>query len=213
MQCPSHKENDAGLCYTKCRDGYDGIGPVCWGKVPDGWVSCGMGAAKNKYECEDAVGAQVMSVGEFALFVGTAGASSAGTTAVKAAKIGSASSKWAKMRSYVKKMMDNHPRLKQAVESGWWASHYGFTALDIYNEDGVTDEDAVRLLATCVSLFDPTGVASVIEAYTWPKCSKLLEDYPAPVDVPQVWVPSTDLFMDATFDPFYSWSDRLDIGS
>ena len=28
--CPSSKENNAGLCYNKCRTGFDGVGPVCW---------------------------------------------------------------------------------------------------------------------------------------------------------------------------------------
>jgi len=29
--CPKDRpEYDAGLCYPKCRDGYHGVGPVCW---------------------------------------------------------------------------------------------------------------------------------------------------------------------------------------
>jgi len=29
--CPEHKSDlDAGLCYTPCRPGYKGVGPVCW---------------------------------------------------------------------------------------------------------------------------------------------------------------------------------------
>lgn len=29
--CPKDKPDlDAGLCYEKCRDGYHGVGPVCW---------------------------------------------------------------------------------------------------------------------------------------------------------------------------------------
>ncbi len=28
--CPDDKNKDAGLCYDKCRDGYNGVGPVCW---------------------------------------------------------------------------------------------------------------------------------------------------------------------------------------
>lgn len=30
MGCGSEEEYDAGLCYTPCRYGYDGVGPVCW---------------------------------------------------------------------------------------------------------------------------------------------------------------------------------------
>merc|ERR1740117_236812 len=30
LRCVSHLENDASLCYTPCRSGYKGAGPVCW---------------------------------------------------------------------------------------------------------------------------------------------------------------------------------------
>lgn len=204
MLCPTDKEYDAGLCYKKCRSGFDGVGPVCWGQPPPGWVQCGMGAAKNSYECADAVGSQVWSVGEVALFVGTVGASSAGTTAAKGAKVAaktaSNASKWAKMRKSLKAMMDAHPRLMKAMNDGSMLAHYGFTTADIMTEEGVTEEDAVRLIATMASLFDPTGVSSVIEAYTWPKCSKLFNSVPEAPEVPNHWVPSTDFIMDTVFD-------------
>ncbi len=34
--CGSGKEKDAGLCYTQCKKGYNGVGPVCWGSCPAG---------------------------------------------------------------------------------------------------------------------------------------------------------------------------------
>lgn len=55
--CPENKPDlDAGLCYVKCRNGYRGVGPVCWaitqsigiGTVvglepcPDGWNNDGL---------------------------------------------------------------------------------------------------------------------------------------------------------------------------
>jgi hypothetical protein len=55
--CPPNKSDlDAGLCYTACRSGYHGVGPVCWvdsvnvgvGTVvglepcPDGWSNDGL---------------------------------------------------------------------------------------------------------------------------------------------------------------------------
>ncbi|MCG8667867.1 MAG: hypothetical protein MI867_00510 [Pseudomonadales bacterium] len=30
LTCASDEEYDAGLCYEPCRDGYNGVGPVCW---------------------------------------------------------------------------------------------------------------------------------------------------------------------------------------
>ena len=35
------KELDAGLCYTKCAAGFDGVGPVCWGTCPAGYEDDG----------------------------------------------------------------------------------------------------------------------------------------------------------------------------
>lgn len=32
--CGPDKEYDAGLCYPRCRDGFDGVGPVCWQNCP-----------------------------------------------------------------------------------------------------------------------------------------------------------------------------------
>jgi len=34
--CPN-SEKDGLLCYPYCRDGYDGVGPVCWQNCPSGW--------------------------------------------------------------------------------------------------------------------------------------------------------------------------------
>ena len=30
--CPAGLENDASLCYVPCKEGYTGVGPVCWSK-------------------------------------------------------------------------------------------------------------------------------------------------------------------------------------
>jgi hypothetical protein len=34
-------------CYKPCRRGTKGIGPVCWGEKPRGWMKCGAGIAKG----------------------------------------------------------------------------------------------------------------------------------------------------------------------
>jgi len=35
------KEYDAGLCYNRCREGFHGVGPVCWGSCPTGYSDDG----------------------------------------------------------------------------------------------------------------------------------------------------------------------------
>jgi len=36
-QCPSGKTYQQGLCYTPCRSGFSGVGPVCYGVCPSGY--------------------------------------------------------------------------------------------------------------------------------------------------------------------------------
>merc|ERR1712110_1063290 len=41
--CPSGMDKSGLLCYPKCRSGYKGVGPVCWGRFPK---SYGRGVGK-----------------------------------------------------------------------------------------------------------------------------------------------------------------------
>ena len=96
------KENDAGLCYDKCKAGYYGVGPVCWSEVPkDGavsWKGCGMGAAKDSGTCSAVITNQVISVAEVAMTVATLGADGAGVEAVnEATRAGAESAKASRM--------------------------------------------------------------------------------------------------------------------
>lgn len=80
MSCASGKYYDAGLCYVQCKSGYNGVGPVCWGQPPSGWVNCGMGAAKDSATCAKIIFSQVASVGQMAMNIATLGSSSGATT-------------------------------------------------------------------------------------------------------------------------------------
>lgn len=44
--CDSKQEYDAGLCYAKCRNGYNGVGPVCWQRCPNRFRDDGAFCAK-----------------------------------------------------------------------------------------------------------------------------------------------------------------------
>ncbi len=85
--CGSDKNNNAGLCYDKCKSGYYGVGPLCWSNVPSGWVECGLGAAKSKVECGKIVFSQVVSVGVLAINLATMGASSEATATASQSKL------------------------------------------------------------------------------------------------------------------------------
>lgn len=84
--CHVGKESDAGLCYPICKTGYSGVGPVCWGSTPKGWVGCGMGAAVDSKTCRDAIIGEVTSVGQLAISIATMGSSTAAAAASNAAK-------------------------------------------------------------------------------------------------------------------------------
>jgi hypothetical protein len=47
LMCPTDKDTDAALCYTKCRDGYKGVGPICWKTCPTGMTDVGVSCQKN----------------------------------------------------------------------------------------------------------------------------------------------------------------------
>lgn len=61
--CTADQQEDAGLCYTHCSDGYTGIGPVCWGSCPAGMAGCGAMCVGSSEECVD----QMLQIGSDAL--------------------------------------------------------------------------------------------------------------------------------------------------
>ena len=47
MICKANEDTDAGLCYTKCSEGYKGVGPICWKTCPAGMTDIGVSCQKN----------------------------------------------------------------------------------------------------------------------------------------------------------------------
>jgi hypothetical protein len=80
--CGSAREEDAGLCYSKCRDGFHGVGPVCWQNCDPSWTNCGAGCAKSKLQCGMAVTDQVFSALVIATNIATLGLAAPETAAV-----------------------------------------------------------------------------------------------------------------------------------
>lgn len=115
-KCRSDQDKDAGLCYSRCKSGYRGVGPVCWGTCPpDMPVNCGAGCAKTTADCVLAVTDQVVSVldvaANVAVTVGTLGtgtgakvaASKAAATARKGVKMGAKAASKAAAKAAIKK--------------------------------------------------------------------------------------------------------------
>jgi len=162
--CNANEEEDFGLCYPKCQPGYTGVGPVCWGDVPSDWVDCGMGAASSDTECALAVTDQVMSVGEVAFNIATAGSGSA------------ASQNFDTVTDGVRTAAKNNGKFKKALETSievYGKAADSYSLYEIFTRDDIPmePEDKVRANLELISLFDPSGVTGLVAAYTYPTCS------------------------------------------
>ena len=51
LVCAANQQEDAGLCYPYCNNGYKGVGPVCWAQCPAGMTSCGAMCVASSDEC------------------------------------------------------------------------------------------------------------------------------------------------------------------
>jgi hypothetical protein len=179
--CAAGEQADAGLCYPACKPGFKGVGPVCWGGAPPGWVECGMGAAKDEKTCASIVFNQVASVGKLAMTIASLGESSAVTSAAnapaKASRLAQLKETYAKMKAAYEAAKKEYPALQKAEQSfqktAQGASKDKKFAMALNDaSEGVTEEDLVRAAAQIASIVDSSGVSSTIEAYTYPKCSK-----------------------------------------
>lgn len=176
--CAPGEVYDAGLCYPQCGNGYSGVGPVCWGKAPPGWVECGMGAAKDSKTCAEITFGQVESVleaaGSVAAAVGTAGASAGATAGAKSA---ASAGKLAELRKKYNRLKELYKKERKAIENIRKAKDASDTSSntdDLLTADAedVSEEDIARVSAEIAALVDPTGVAGVAASYTYAVCSK-----------------------------------------
>ena len=172
----SGKEKDAGLCYKKCPANFKGVGPVCWGQTPKGWVNCGMGSAKDSVTCAQVSGDQVFATGNLALNVasfGTSGAAtSAATSSEKASRLQKLRKQFDEMRAAYEKAKALHNNV-QTAEDAYKKSQEGGPFIEVKgSSNNITEEDMIRMAAQIAAILDPSGVAATAAAYTYPKCSK-----------------------------------------
>lgn len=175
--CSSSQQKDAGLCYPQCSSGYTGVGPVCWGQAPKGWVECGMGAAKDSLTCAKIIGGQVASVGFLAMNIASLGTSTSLTAGMsapdKASRLAKVTQEFTKLKTQWDVLVKTNQQVKTAVDvfNGANAARKGYVALNTLSNI-TTEEDMIRAAAQMAAILDPSGVASVVGAYTYPKCSK-----------------------------------------
>jgi hypothetical protein len=104
LVCPQSFDQNQGLCYTKCGDGFNGVGPVCWAKGPPGYVACGGGYAKDEASCAITIANQVTTAVTF-----TFSACGAGIPICKAAATGFTAVKMRDFGEFMKKQPPKDP--------------------------------------------------------------------------------------------------------
>jgi len=178
--CGGGEHQDVGLCYKDCAPGYKGVGPVCWGEPPNGWSECGMGAAKDSTTCASVIFSQVSSVGQLAAFVASLGtdavAEEAANAPEAAGKIAQLQQQYDNLKFSWEVLREGTPEIEQAIAVFDLANagRQGYVAMDQLTT-ATTPEDMARASAEMAAIVDPTGVSSVIAAYTYPKCSKYFQ--------------------------------------
>ena len=194
-KCASNKEKDAGLCYKRCRDSYNGVGPVCWGQPPrvDGkrWVNCGMGAAADKGTCASTIMDQVTGPLEVAAWAASGGASGAAKTAEKIAKIKSQMKVNLKNKDgAAKKIMSGIVDVIKAAKKKSGDAVKSSAKKDLDDVLDMLDTaselatairtlmickgvDCFRTVAELMAIVDPSGIAGTAAAYAYPKCDKV----------------------------------------
>jgi len=165
-------ELDAGLCYKKCKAGFVGVGPVCWATPTGKAINCGMGIAKNAIECSKATSDMVFSVGKLALNLATLGTSAPAVAAVSAT-VGSVETAWATAMDALSQIEEEDATGVTQIDMATRLLA-GKTYLGGIKDmcEAKTAADAVRGAAKFAAQFDPTGVAQVVGAFTYDKCSK-----------------------------------------
>jgi hypothetical protein len=88
MICKPGQDEDAGLCYTPCKAGFHGIGPVCWQSCPSGLTACGAGCANSVTSCVSDTASMVLSPAMMVADLVSLGGASGATDAANGAKLG-----------------------------------------------------------------------------------------------------------------------------
>lgn len=181
--CGIGNEYDAGLCYPDCPKNSDGVGPVCWGtcggKYP---VNCGAACAVSDLHCGKAIVNMITSVADSAIstfgMVVTAGASTAASAAFRTAakssiSAGSKAATKAGLKAYL---------IAQAKELGRDIAEGEAESLAVSAAENFLQSAAGGDTGFDPTTLDPTGIASVVQAFNKPMCEPQLIGTVTPAD-------------------------------
>jgi len=181
MICKSNEQEDTGLCYTPCKSGYTGVGPVCWGGCPANWTQCGAACATNSSECAgkiiDMVEATAEMVADIAGLVTGVGA--AAEVAEEVEKIAEAVKDTAEVASKLNDLISliisaakqNNQTISQA--DAQTQAQNELAGVMLYQESQGQTPDLLNSTWDLLAEIDPTGVLGAAKAFYYPLCSNV----------------------------------------
>lgn len=190
MQCTASQQEDAGLCYTPCKDGFHGIASICWQTCPAGKTACGAGCASSASACASSTANMVIAPVMLAANILSDGTTSEFTQKYQAViddakayknaagaafKFGQTINLW--VGDYLANFSKlTTPEVERQLEArfkgdslNWIKSQYALQNLHLMMVKDLGDTAATALSA--YSAYDPTGVTGVISAFMNPRCS------------------------------------------
>lgn len=192
--CAPGYQYDAGLCYKKCRTGFTGVGPVCWGQAPTlqgkKWVECGMGASTDDVTCGLIMKDQILGPLEVVAWVASAGSTGGASSSARAAQTAAkAGGKLQALKNaakkvktavvdnpIVKKSMDTYNKVKniEEVKRAEQAAATIKAADKAINAKSPTDAiRAAAELAATTGLDGGSGIAATVAAFAYDTCDTL----------------------------------------
>lgn len=164
-----NNDYDAGLCYKNCREGFYGVGPVCWKRCTGSTgTDCGAACASSSNACAAKVFEQIVSVLQVAENIAEIVVTAGGAAALKAsAKVAlqtffktaqAAIAKGATKEAFIKLAKTLAIKAGAAISESVAEKIYikAATGSDFKWED--------------FSALDPTGIADVVIAFTNEVC-------------------------------------------
>ena len=164
------------LWYQKCRSGYSPFGCcLCRKKppVPPGWVNCGLGAAVDRSTCSTRIKDQVLSVFKAIAKIGgliaSGGTSAAAAEATEAANSATEAFEAFSDPTSVLADASDDEDVKTVQKMAEKAKAYGDALNDAVQSSNTAQ--AKRAIEEAAGVVDPTGLADVAAAFTYPDCS------------------------------------------
>jgi hypothetical protein len=136
-----------------------------------------MGAAASTTTCISTTFNQVISVGMLAINIATFGATGEAAALEKGATLGTDIVSQLKGKfADLKKLYDKNQDFVNFLKKAATVASTAVTAKDVLNLFQMSDPqpaDIIRVCAEIAALVDPTGVAGVVAAYSYPLCSTI----------------------------------------